>query len=398
VSKRRAWLVWSLVVIATIVLILSSLTIWTKRQLLSTENWTNSSGRLLENDQIRGALSTKLVDLAFERTDVAAQLKEALPPRAQAVAPAIAAGLQTAAIRAADELLTRPKVQQLWVSANRAAHERLVAILEKKKTGRLITADTGQLTLDLRPLIDQLDGRLGLKNRIGSGASGQTGVIVLLQSKQLKTAQNAVTLINHLSVWLALAAFALYALAIYLARGKQRRMLMVTGFSLIVVGLIIVIVRRFVGNSVVDSLVKVQANRPAVRALWSIETDQLRDIALALLLYGCAFVGAAFLGGPSRMATAVRRRMAPAFREHLFGVYAVASLVFLLFIAWGPTVASRRLWGVAVLAGLTVLGIELWRRQTLREFPEPAAAVAAAQPAASAGPAEAPPGPSAVPD
>jgi hypothetical protein len=129
-------------------------------------------------------------------------------------------------------------------------------------------------------------------------------------------------------------------------------------------------VRRFAGNALVNSLVKTDANRPAAHEVWSIETSQLRDIGLALLLYGSFLLVAGFLGGRSRIATSIRRTLAPAFRRHMVAVYATVALVFLVFIAWGPTVASTRIGGIAVLAGLTVLWIEVWRRQTLREFPD----------------------------
>jgi Short C-terminal domain len=368
-SKRRAWLVWGLIVLATLVTLVSSLTIWSKRQLLSTDNWTKSSAKLLQNDDIRAALSTKLVDVGFNQTNAAAQLQQYLPKSAQGAAPAIAAGIQVAATRAADTLLSTPRAQQLWEQANRAAHERLVAVLEKKQVGR-VSASTGAITLDLGPLAQKLDQRLGLRTRLGNGSSAGSGEIVLIKSKDLKTAQDAVRILNALTVFLAVAALVLYGLAIYLAHGRRRKFLEVSGTALIFVGLIVLIVRRVVGGALVDSLVKTEANRPAVRAVWFIETDLLRDIGIALLLYGTLMVLAGFFAGPSRVATGTRRLLAPAFRRHVAAVYAVTALVFLLFIAWGPTAASRRLGGVVVLAALTILAIEVWRRQTLREFPE----------------------------
>jgi hypothetical protein len=368
-SRRRAWLVWGLIVLATLITLVSSLTIWSKRQLLSTDNWTKSSARLLQNDEIRATLSTRLVDLAFQRSDAVARLQERLPKSAQGAAPAVAAGLQAAATRATDTLLSTPKAQQLWEQANRAAHERLVAVLEKKQVGN-ISASTGTISLDLSPLLERLDQRLGLQNRLGNRTPSTNGQIVLLKSKDLETAQTAVRILNALTVFLAIAALVLYALAIYLAHGRRRKFLEVSGTALIFVGLVVLIVRRIVGGALVDSLVKTEANRPAVRAMWFIETDLLRDIGLALLLYGALMVLAGFLGGPSRVATGTRRLLTPAFRRHVAAVYAVTALVFLLFIAWGPTGATRRLGGVAVLAALTILAIEVWRRQTLREFPE----------------------------
>jgi hypothetical protein len=70
-----------------------------------------------------------------------------------------------------------------------------------------------------------------------------------------------------------------------------------------------------------------------------------------------------------RPAVAVRRFLAPTFRERPLVVWGTAALLFLIVIAWGPTGATRRLIGIALLAGLVALGIEVWRRQILREFP-----------------------------
>jgi len=46
----------------------------------------------------------------------------------------------------------------------------------------------------------------------------------------------------------------------------------------------------------------------------------------------------------------------------------------LIFVAWGPTGASRRLLGIVILYALVIVGIEALRRQTIREFPADAAA------------------------
>src|SRR5262249_32416063 len=321
----------------------------------------------------------KLVEVTFKQTNATAQLEKYLPKQAQGAAPAIAAGIQVAATRAADTLLKTARAQQLWEQANRAAHERLVAVLEKKQVGN-ISADTGTISLQLGPLAQKLDQRLGLKSRLGQSGS-PSGEIVLIESKNLKNAQNAVRILNALTIFLAIVALALYALAIYLARGKRRKFLEGAGTSLRFLGLLLLIIRRIRGGALIDSLVKTEANRPSVRAVWFIETDLLRDIGIALLLYGALMVIAGFFAGPSRIATATRSHLSPAFRRHVAAVYAVAALVFLLFVAWGPTTAPRRLWGVVLLAALTVLGIGAGRRQTLRESPDTPAVVTPTSPA-----------------
>jgi hypothetical protein len=62
-------------------------------------------------------------------------------------------------------------------------------------------------------------------------------------------------------------------------------------------------------------------------------------------------------------------------------VWISATFLFLVFIAWGPSGGGRRLLGVLILAALLALGLEVWRRQTLAEFPADGETPAPAPPA-----------------
>jgi uncharacterized SAM-binding protein YcdF (DUF218 family) len=54
-------------------------------------------------------------------------------------------------------------------------------------------------------------------------------------------------------------------------------------------------------------------------------------------------------------------------------VWAGVGFVFLLAVLWGGTHALRTWWGILLLGGLIAIGVVAFRRQTLREFPAPAA-------------------------
>jgi len=372
-SKKRHLLVWSLFGLATILMFVSSLTVWAKRQLLDDQAWANSSTQLLANDEVRGAIAQKLSDGLFARVDVAAQLRERLPPRAQPAAPLLAAALQNnVGPAAADRLLQRPRVQTLWMNANKRAHAAVVRVLEGKslgKNGNISTAN-GEVTLDLRPAIKRLATRLGVEDKLKANTDPNAGQIVIMKSSQLKDAQTAVKILNALSSLLLIAVFALFALAIYLAHGRRRLLLGATGASLVFVGLVIASLRHFLGGVIVDSLVKTAANKHPVSVIWAIETSVLRDIAIILVIYGALVLLATVVAGPNRPAVAVRRWLAPSFRHHPIVVWAAAAAVFLILLAWGPTAGNRQLLGVAILAVTTAIAIEALRRQTLREFPE----------------------------
>jgi hypothetical protein len=372
-SKKRGVLVWSLLVLATILMFVSSLTVWSKRQLLDNEAWANSSAQLLANDEVRAAIAQKLSDALFQRIDVEAQLRERLPAQRKGTATALAAALQNTVVpAAADRLLQRPRVQTLWENANKRAHGAVVRVLEGKdlgKAGNISTAN-GVVTLDLRPAITRLATRLGLEDKLKANADPNAGQLVIMKSSQLSAAQTAVKILKALSSLLLIAVVALYALAIYLAQGRRRLLLGATGASLVFVGLVIASLRRYLGGVIVDALVKTEANKHPVSVIWSLETSVMRDIAIILVVYGALVLLATVLAGPNRPAVAVRRSLAPSFRHHPIVVWAAALALFLILLAVGPTAGNRQLLGVALLAATTAVAIEALRRQTLREFPE----------------------------
>ena len=368
-TRRRSVVVWALIVLASLIALVSALTVWSKQQLLDTDKFTSSSAKLLANDEIRATLSNRLVDLLNQRVDVQAQLEEQLPPRAKGAAPAIAAAIQNSAGQVITAFLGTAQAQALWERMNRRAHGALVNVLEGKDAGPVSTAN-GDVVLDLRPLLQRVADRLGVGDRLKQHAPPGSGEIVLLKSNQLDAAQTGVRVLNALSSWLWFAVVALLALAVYLAHGTRRTMLEAAGVALLIVGVLLLIIRRFVGDAIVNSLVNVESSKPAVRAIWAIETDLLRDIALALVFYGVFALVAGIVAGPSRVAVWMRRSLAPIWRERQVLVWLTATVLFLAFIAWGPSGGSRRLLGVVILAALLALGLEAWRRQTLREFPE----------------------------
>jgi hypothetical protein len=366
-TRKRAIAVWTLLVVASILILLSSLTIWVKRQALDTNAWTDASGQMLANDEIRQQLSIYLVDTLFSSADATAKIQQALPPNRQALAPVISGALQNVAVQAADRILETPQAQALWEEANKRAHQNLIAVLEGKDVRRFETQN-GEVVLDLSALVQRLSDRFGFQ------APPDAGKITILQSGQLKNAQRALKVIKVLSVFLLVLVLFLYGLAIYLARGHRRRILRATAVSFLLVGVLALVIQRITGGVVIDSLIKTDAIRPAGNAAWGIGTALLRSVAYALILYGVAGLIGAWLAGPTRLAVAARKRLAPVFEDQAWMVYVAVAVLFLLVLAWGPTQATREWWGILLLGGLLFFGVAMLHRQTVREFPAAKAA------------------------
>ena len=362
----RRWTPWVLIVVAALIGLVASLNVWVKRQALNTDNWTNASSELLADPEIRSAISVYLVNQLYENVDVGKALQERLPPAAKPLGPPLAAALEPALVRTTDQLLGRPKVQALWENANRRAHELLIAVVDGER-GVLESTD-GNVVLNLRPLLEQLVAETGLGGRVLERLPPDAGQIVVMKGNQLDVARKTVKAIRVLSYLLAFVMLALFALAVYLARGRRRTLLMGVGVSLVVVGLIVLVTRRLAGNYLVDALTgNPDATRP-VTAAWAIGTDLLRDVGINVVIYGVLTIFAAWIAGPSRAATALRRHAAPTMRERPVLVYGIVAAALLVLLLSGPTDAQRILPLLGVFA-LALVGVELLRRQTEREFP-----------------------------
>jgi hypothetical protein len=198
------------------------------------------------------------------------------------------------------------------------------------------------------------------------------GQIVVMKGNQLEVARNSVKVIRVLSFLLSFVLLALFAAAVYLARGRRRKVLMGVGASLLVVGLLVLVARRFAGNYLVDALTTNPDAKDSVSAAWAIGTNLLRNVGINVVIYGSLVVFGAWVAGPSRLAVSLRRVSAPTMRDHPVVVYGLVSVVLLVVLLTGPTDAER-VYPLLVLFGLAFAGTEVLRRQTRREFPADAA-------------------------
>lgn len=355
----------AILLVATLLGLVSVLSIWVKRQALETDTWTATSTKLLENEDVNAALSAYMVEALYENVDVQAELEGALPTPAKPLAGPAAAGLRQLAGDVASEALTRPRVQALWSEANRSAHALFLEVIEGG--GDTLSTNGGAVTLDLGTIVDRLGTQLGID--VADKVPPEAAQIQLLKSDQLSTAQEAVNALKGLSLILPLITLALYALAVYLARGWRREAVRAWGISWMLIGLLVLIIRSVAGDGLVGSLSSSESVEPAVGAVWDIATSLLRNGGIAMLAYGLVIFGGAVLAGPLGFAKAARRSLAPLLRDRT-SAYAAAALVVLLLLWWGPTEGFRRPLPLLVLLGLFIAGIEALRGQTLREFPQ----------------------------
>ena len=375
----RRWVPWALVVLACVLALAAALNVWVKRQALDTNNFTSASSQLIENPEIRSAISVYLVNQLYQNVDVGQALEQRLPPAADPLAPTIAAALQPALIRITDTALGRPKVQQAFEAAVRRAHELFIAVLDGKHG--ILVSTNGNVVLDLRPILETVVNQTGIGARLLEQLPPDAGQITVMKGNQLQNARKGVKVIRATSYFLLFLVLALVAAAMWIARGRRRTIddgdklhaldkasgasvwaqdkLMYRKLTAPVVA----------GSYIVDALTTNPDAKKPVTAVWAIETQLLRNVGINAVIYGLLVMIAAWLAGASRLAAYLRR---VGLHEHPLIGFGALAIVVLILLVTGPTDGDR-IYPLLVVAGIAFVGLEVLRRQTNRDLPAGAA-------------------------
>jgi hypothetical protein len=358
---------WILVFLALLVTVLAVIAGFVRYQALDTPTVRDTAEEMIADPEIRNQIAATLVDELYSNVDVEARLEEQLPENQKAFAGVIAGALRGLADNLAVKLLERPRVQSVWVESVERAHRQLVEVLDDDTTA--VSTEGGYLVLNLQPLVVQIGEEVAILGRVGQRLPEDTGKVRIMKADDLETAQDLTQLFKQIAVVIVFVPLILFGIALWLARGRRRAVLRTAALGLIGVGLLVLIARKVGGTYVVDNLVKTDSVRPAAQNTWDIFTDLLADGAWTVIGLGVVALIGLLISGPTRSATAVRRDLAPfAVRpDILFGTVAV---LYLLVLLWGPTAQTHRWQFVLTFAVLLALGVEVLRRQILREHPE----------------------------
>jgi hypothetical protein len=357
-----------LVVLASTFAFLAIFTAWIDRQVLDTDQWTETSGEMLEEEVISDAVADYAVDQLFTKVNVAKTLDRRLPEDLKPLAGPISGGARELGTRAAEQALRSPRVQALWRDANRAAHSQLVAIL--KGDTDTVSTEERRVILDLRPIVLQLAERIGVEKQAEERLPQNIAELDIADSEQLDTARTITRALEGLAWLFSIGTLVLFALAAYLAKGRRWVVVLGYGLGLIAASLAAIAVKNIAGGLVIDSLAKTEVARPPAEEAWTIATSLLQSIATTGIIYGVLFVLASYLASPADSAVAIRQALAPSLRERpgvIWGVF--GGLVFLVLIAWPPD-GTRQLIFTLALIGLAAAGVEALSRKTHSEFPD----------------------------
>ncbi len=202
---------------------LSVVAIWLKVTLLDTDRYVATVAPIAAQPAVQRTVANKINAAIDAKLDTQGLIKQALPDRADILAPALASGFQSVVHSKVNEFTHSPKFQQIWTDANRRAHDRIVALLTGGRSKNLLLqGDT--VYLDMSGVVDQVRNGLrarGLDRLASAIPASVNGQIPLVQSDAITKAQGVIRLLKALAILMPLLALLCLVGSILLARKWQ---------------------------------------------------------------------------------------------------------------------------------------------------------------------------------
>jgi hypothetical protein len=365
--RGRGIVVGILIGLASVMVLVGVVAIWLNTVVYDTPTWRATSQEIIQDPAMQTQVSKYVVDQLYNSATVQNNVAGALPPQLKGFAPAVTSGLHQVAVGASERLLATTPVQNLFVTASVEAHDAFVRLIDNQ--AKFAKLNNGQVTLDLHPVLLQVADKAGFGAAAQNNLAPTAGQIDVMNSNQLSNVQTAVRIVHAISDWALVIVVVLFAAAIWLAQGYRRRALLWSAIGILVATLVLIFVRRILGENIVNALVSDVAVRPALITAWYIGTNVIGTINLTLLIVAILLVIGVWLSGAGRMSTSVRKRLAPWLVKPLYA-FGIPAVVLLILIVWGPLPVFQKVIPVIIIAVLAAVGIEALRRQTIAEHPQ----------------------------
>lgn len=370
-SRGRLVLARTLVVLGVILATISLISGYLRWQVFDSDTFEDTAAQLLASEPIRAQVAGTLVDQLYANVDVQAELEAQLPADQKGLAAPLAGALRSLGERTAYQLLGRPRVQALFVTAAVNARQQADDALSDD-LGPLETQN-GVIVLDLHAALIELGSQLSFLGELEGRIPEDAGVIEIVRADRFETAQELTSLFRSAAFVLPFIALALIAGGIALARGRRRIELRAFAVGVILGGALILVIRNLAGGEVVDRLATSTAAEPAARDAWDTLTQLLADGAWTAIILGIVGLVGVWLSAATGSGATVRHALAPVFARRALG-YSVVFGGYLLLLLWEPTAQFGRLLPIVVFAILLAVAYEALRRLVIAEEPDAAAA------------------------
>jgi hypothetical protein len=344
-----------LVAFAVALLTAGNLIFWTGNTIIKQDRYVAATQPIIKDPVVQSTMALYTTNKIFDNVDVQGNIEQALPPKADFLAPQLAKQLRTGVQSTLQKVLANPKFQDKWNAVQAKQHDRLINFAAKYQGDDKISVNEvfAQLTQNLNntKLAFLADKQLPPK----------VGEVTIVQASWLPVFHNVVTNIDTwrlLSIILLLVAL---AAAIWLSRRRRR---IVYIFSLGSAGAMLatLLALHVVKSTVIDKTDSQYSQGIAhiLQIVFHSLVIQTVTILIAMLLVWLI----AWISGPSRQALLIKNQVGLLFGGKLHQTIFAKENKYTAWVQKHKTLLQWLVVGtvavIMLLVRLTILGLVLY--------------------------------------
>lgn len=322
-GQRRlpSWLSLVLIALTCVCLLASTVTIWAEATVLNTDRFVALAAPLGHDPQVINSVSHYVADQVVTALDIPSRTAAVLPASGQFLVGPLEQSVHDFVQTRASALLSSDQMQATWQVVGRSVHAELVAARRGQSSSVAIV--NGTLSIDLLPLIAATLSRLQqvapgliasgatIPNLTGAQSPTQArqqlsqalgvqlppdfGVVTVLHSDALTTAQRIVTALDTLQIVLPIVTVVLAAVAVW-SIADWRRALLLLGIGTVVVAAVTILLIQILVGQLTASVLTTPAHE-IVQALVGLMWASLLGLLLGVVVAGALVAFGAYLAG-----------------------------------------------------------------------------------------------------
>lgn len=335
------------IALATALLVAGNLLFWAGNTVVKPDRFASTVEPIIKNEAVQNAIAAKTTESLFNNIDTESVVQEALPPRAEFLAPTIADQLQQRTQDTLKTALSKPQVQDAWNTVLTGAHERFIASAEKHGADGAI--DISEFYQELSNTLR--DTKLGFL--ADKPLPSKVGSITIAQNDQLAVLNRVITKIDTWRTLTVLLFVISCGVAIWLSRRHRRGVIRLSAFlaaGMFTTLVALRITREMIADKVDPSYS--EAARETVQIIFHPLVVQTATLMAAFLVI--AFV--AWIAGPSKVAVAARDKLHDLLNGNIHGALFTKENDFTRWLGAHKRVVQ---WAVVAIVAIVVLSIRL---------------------------------------